>query len=70
MARQPILTRKSYREQLEKQQHELESGEHPSPIEMAPRKKSLREKYNRFLNGWLIAMGILLIVILGIQIFL
>lgn len=69
----PILTRKSYREQLEKQQRELaeqeeflEEGETYVPRE----KKPLRERYNRFLNIWLIVMGILLAIVIAVQIFL
>lgn len=69
----PILTRKSYREQLEKQQRELAEQEEfleEGETYVSREKKPLRERYNRFLNIWLIVMGILLAIVIAVQIFL
>lgn len=89
MPNEPLLTRKSYKEQLEKQQRELEveefRGEHregslkdelglnveeeTSAAQVQRTPKSGLRKYNHFLNMWLGAAAICLIIILIIQYF-
>ena len=69
MSKEPLLTRKALREQLVRQrntqeQEEDELNEFPIP------KKTLLERYNRFLTIWMIAMIVLIIVVIGVQIFL
>lgn len=69
MPKEPLLTRKALREHVvlqrnTQEQHELELNESPIP------KKTLLERYNRFLTIWMIAMIVLIIVVIGVQIFL
>lgn len=69
MPKEPLLTRKALREHVvlqrnTQEQHEVELNE--SPIS----KKTLLERYNRFLTIWMIAMIVLIIVVIGVQIFL
>ena len=69
MSKEPLLTRKALREHVVLQrniqeQHEVELHESPVP------KKPLLERYNRFLTIWMIAMIVLIIVVIGVQIFL
>ena len=69
MSKEPLLTRKALREHVvlqrnTQEQHEVELNESPIP------KKTLLEKYNRFLTIWMIAMIVLIIVVIGVQIFL
>ena len=84
MPNEPLLTRKSYKEQLEKQNRELEELEvrqerrdsrrrafelHTEREEVHRTPKSGLRKYNHFLNVWLISVLVLLIIILAIQMF-
>lgn len=69
MSKEPLLTRKALREHVvlqrnTQEQHEVELNESPIP------KKTLLERYNRFLTIWMIAMIVLIIVVIGVQIFL
>ena len=69
MSKEPLLTRKALREHVvlqrnTQEQHEGELNESPIP------KKPLLERYNRFLTIWMIAMIVLIILVIGIQIFL
>ena len=92
MPNEPLLTRKSYKEQLEKQNRELEEletrqerrdsrgrsyereeefqSEHEEEsVQVHRTPKSGLRKYNHFLNMWLGAATICLIIILIIQYF-
>lgn len=69
MSKEPLLTRKALREHVVKQRITQEQQEvelHESPIP----KKPFLERYNRFLMIWMIAMMVLIIVVIGVQIFL
>ena len=69
MSKEPLLTRKALREHIIEQKKSQESEEvewNDSPVP----KKPFLERYNRFLTIWMIAMIILIIVVIGIQIFL
>lgn len=90
MPNEPLLTRKSYKEQLEKQNRELEELEtrqerrdsrgrafeqeeqlyterEEETLQVQRTPKSGLRKYNHFLNVWLGAATIFLIIILIIQ---
>ena len=90
MLNEPLLTRKSYKEQLEKQNRELEELEvrqerrdsrgrafeqeeqlyterEEETLQVQRTPKSGLRKYNHFLNVWLGAATIFLIIILIIQ---
>ena len=92
MPNEPLLTRKSYKEQLEKQNRELEELEvrqerrdsrgrafeqeeqlyterEEETLQVQRTPKSGLRKYNHFLNVWLGAATIFLIIILIIQYF-
>ena len=92
MPNEPLLTRKSYKEQLEKQNRELEeldarqerrdsrmssfereeeshSEREEESLQVQRTPKSGLRKYNHFLNVWLGATTIFLIIILIIQYF-
>lgn len=92
MPNEPLLTRKSYKEQLEKQNRELEELEvrqeridsrgrtfeqeeqlyterEEETLQVQRTLKSGLRKYNHFLNVWLGAATIFLIIILIIQYF-
>ncbi len=69
MPKEPLLTRKALREQIVRQRNTQEQEEYEldeSPLS----KKSLLERYNRFLIIWMIAMIVLILVTIGVQIFL
>lgn len=69
MSKEPLLTRKALREHIVEQKRDQDSEEiewNDSPVP----KKPFLERYNRFLTIWMIAMIILIIVVIGIQIFL
>lgn len=91
MPTEPLLTRKSYKEQLKKQRKELrdvdqqkiESQEEVSPLREDYEREQQRlaraqasdvrtglQKYNRFLNIWLISVIVILIIVIVIQMFL
>ena len=69
MSKEPLLTRKALREHVVQQrntqeQQEIELNDSPIP------KKPFLESYNRFLTIWMIVMIVLIIVVIGVQIFL
>ena len=69
MSKEPLLTRKALREHVVEQKRFQESEEvewNDSPVP----KKPFLERYNRFLTIWMIAMIVLIIVVIGVQIFL
>ena len=69
MSKEPLLTRKALREHVVEQKRSQESEEvewNDSPVP----KKPFLERYNRFLRIWMIAMIVLIIVVIGAQIFL
>ncbi len=86
MAKKPLLTRRYYQEQLEKQQRrekiaksveELKrgiEGELPPEIEYERQLEDFKrqkepwiERYNRYLNRWIIAMIILFVIAILVQ---
>ena len=69
MSKEPLLTRKALREHVVEQKKSQDSQEvewNESPIP----KKPFLERYNHFLTIWMIAMIVLIIVVIGVQIFL
>ena len=69
MSKEPLLTRKALREHVVEQKRFQESEEvewNDSPVP----KKPFLERYNRFLTIWMITMIVLIIVVIGVQIFL
>ena len=69
MPKEPLLTRKALREQIVRQRNTQEQEEYELDESPLP-KKSLLERYNRYLTIWMIAMIVLIIVAIGVQIFL
>ena len=84
MPNEPLLTRKSYKEQLEKQNRELEELEtqkerrdsrgrsferEEESLQVQRTPKSGLGKYNHFLNVWIGVATIFLIIIFLIQYF-
>ena len=69
MSKEPLLTRKALREYVvlqrnTQEQQEIELNDSPIP------KKPFLERYHRFLTIWMNAMIVLIIVVIGVQIFL
>ena len=69
MSKEPLLTRKALRKQIVRQRNTQEQGEYEIDEFLVP-KKSLLERYNRFLTIWMIVMIVLIIVAIGVQILL
>ena len=69
MPKEPLLTRKALREQIVRQRNTQEQEEYELDESPLP-KKSLLERYNRFLIIWMITMIVLILVTIGVQIFL
>ncbi len=69
MPKEPLLTRKALREQIVRQRNTQEQEEYELDESPLP-KKSLLERYNRYLTIWMIAMIVLILVTIGVQIFL
>ena len=69
MSKEPLLTRKALRKQIVRQRNTQEQGEYEIDEFLGP-KKSLLERYNRFLTIWMIVMIVLIIVAIGVQILL
>ncbi len=69
MSKEPLLTRKALREHVVEQRRSQDNEEYEFNESPVP-KKSLLERYNRFLTIWMIAMIVLIIVAIGVQIFL
>lgn len=69
MSKEPLLTRKALREHVVEQRRSQDNEEYEFNESLVP-KKTLLERYNRFLTIWMIAMIVLIIVVIGVQIFL
>ena len=69
MSKEPLLTRKALREHVVEQKRSQNNEEYEFNESLVP-KKTLLERYNRFLTIWMIAMIVLIIVAIGVQIFL
>lgn len=69
MSKEPLLTRKALREHVVEQRRSQDNEEYEFNESLVP-KKTLLERYNRFLTIWMIAMIVLIIVAIGVQIFL
>ena len=69
MSKEPLLTRKALREYVVEQRRSQDNEEYEFNESLVP-KKTLLERYNRFLTIWMIAMIVLIIVAIGVQIFL
>ena len=69
MSKEPLLTRKALREHVVEQKRSQNNEEYEFNESLVP-KKTLLERYNRFLTIWMIAMIVLIIVVIGVQIFL
>ena len=69
MSKEPLLTRKALREHVVEQKRSQNNEEYEFNESLVP-KKTLLERYNRFLTILMIAMIVLIIVAIGVQIFL